>query len=119
MSSFGKLTGLGLKGKESVNAPFTAEQLTIKAELLAIAEASQSDILAKLQEVAPNTLQAITSEQQAKDRADAQAAAEAAHHEPTVSAAPIEGAMPPAQPAETPQVAAARARLEEALRAAA
>ena len=119
MSSFGRLTGFGLKGKESVNAPFSAEQLTIKAELLAIAEASQSDILAKLQEVAPNTLQAITSERQAKDRAYAQAAAEAAHQEPTVPAIPIERAMPAVQPAEAPEVAAARERLVEVLNAAA
>ena len=101
MSSFGRLTGFGLNGKESVNAPFSAEQLTIKAELLAIAEASQSDILAKLQEVAPNMLQTITSEQQAKDRAAAQAAAEVARQEEPAMATvfPIEqvrSSQPPA-----------------------
>ena len=49
MSSFGRLTGFGLKGKESVNAPFSAEQLTIKSRAASNCRSQPERYLAKLQ----------------------------------------------------------------------
>jgi hypothetical protein len=117
MSSFGRLTGFGLKGKESVNAPFSAEQ-TLKAELLAIADASHSDILSKLQHVAPNILKSLTSTQQERDLHAATLAAETARaHESDLDATviPTESA-PSYQVPPTQMELDARANIEEALR---
>ena len=118
MKSFGNITGFGLKGKESVNAPFSIEQLTIKSELLAIAEASHSDILSKLQHVAPNILKSLTSTQQERDLHAATLAAETARaNESDLDATviPIESA-PSYQVPPTQMELDARANIEEALR---
>ena len=114
MKSFGNITGFGLKGKESVNAPFSIEQLTIKSELLAIAEASQSDILAKLQQTAPNILKDLTATQQEQDLQAAAEAADAAREEnPVREVIPIMAARSYDGP-ENPTVDATRARVEKA-----
>ena len=113
MSRIGNLTGLLTNKERGVNPAFTPEQLAIKSELYAIADASRSDILAKVQQIAPDMLLETTSRQQQQDRSAALKAAELARTQPVIASvaeiSPIRAADQP----ENPDVAAKLAQVYE------